>query len=671
MITQEVEPSTSARDWPASFRVEAATISEIQAHLSTGQLCARELLELHLERITAFDKRGPCINAVIELNPDAAAIADTLDHEFAATGRLRPLHGVPVLLKDNINTADRMNTTAGSHLLLGSVARQDATVVKRLREAGAVLIGKANMDEFATANGLPSGRGGVVRNPYDPTRDANGSSSGSAAGVAAGFACVALGTDTCSSLRFPAADCSLVALKPTSGLVSRAGVMPGSATIDVVGPLARNVTDLALLLGTLTGYDPLDTVTSESEDQSFTDYTRFLRHGDLSGVRIGVARKGFCGVTADVDLAFENAIEVLKLLGAEIVDPVVLRKISFGGFSKDVKQLLETLDEQASVEYFKSLHPDSPFTSFEQFYYFVLTAQFPTLVDLKGMFRGVSPQEISSLNGAGSDRAKKQHEARQRFFSEQQKLILSVMDGNKLDGVVFPTKSKLAAPILPDETYPAGDAGIPHLASYSGFPELTVPAGYSRSGLPIGISFLGRAFSEPVLLRLGFAYEQATKHRRCPDLSARKMRTPGEIPPVPQNDNFAASITLEGSSSVVHGNNFRAGVERGEPRHGTGKFIDRTVWYDWTAPESGWVKFDTAESYPARHYVAIYTGESLQELQEVACNNYPEKEMESPDSVRFKAVKDTTYRIAVGSNPQLVALGKVVLKWHLAAPRIV
>lgn len=667
MITQEVETSSSA-----SFRVEEATISEIQRQLSSGELSARELLDMHLDRIAAFDKRGPCINAVIELNPDATAIADSLDREFASTGRLRPLHGVPILLKDNINTADRMNTTAGSHLLLGSFARQDATIVTKLREAGAVLIGKANMDEFATANGLPSGRGGVVRNPYDPTRDANGSSSGAAAGVAAGFACAALGTDTCSSLRFPAADCSLVALKPTSGLISRAGIMPGSATIDVVGPLARSVTDLAIVLGTLTGRDPLDIVTSESENQSFSDYATFLNHaGDLSGIRIGIARKGFCGVNAEADLAFENAIEVLKQLGAEIVDPVVLRKISFGGFSKDVRRLLETLDEQASIEYFETLHPDSPFTSFEQFYYFVLTAQFPTLIDLKGMLKQVSLQDVATANSAGSELRERQQEARQRFFAEQRKLILSVMEGNKLDAVVFPTKSKLATPILPDETYPAGDAGVPHLASYSGFPELTCPAGYSRGGLPIGISFLGRAFSEPALLRLGFAYEQATNHRRTPDLSVKRPSTAGEIPPVPQNDKFAASITLEGSSSVIHGNNFRASVEPGEPRHGTARFIDRTVWYDWTAPESGWARFDTAESYPAKHYIAVYTGQSLQELREVACNNYLERELEWPDFVRFKAFKDMTYRIAVGSNQQLVALGRIVLKWHLAAPRSV
>ena len=445
--------------------------------------------------------------------------------------------------------------------------------------------------------------------------------------------------------------------------------MPGSATIDVVGPIARSMTDLAIVLGTLTGYDPLDSVTAESEGHSSSDYTRFLRPGDLSGVRIGVARKGFCGVTTEVDLAFENAIKVLKLLGAEIVDPVVLRKISFGGFNKDVRRLLEILDEQGRVEYFKTLHPDSPFTSFEQFRYFVLAAQFPTLVDLKEMLRGISLPDVATPDHP--ELANRLRDARQRFFSEQRKLILSVLDGNKLDAVIFPTKSKLATPILPDENYPAGDAGMPHLASYSGFPELTVPAGYSRGGLPIGISFLGRAFSEPVLLRLGFAYEQATQHRRTPDLSAKKARIFREIPPVPPNDNFATSITLEGLSNVVQGNNFRAGVEHGEPRHGTARFIDRTVWFDWTAPESGWVRFDTAESYPARHYLAVYTGESLQQLQEVAGNNYPEKEIESPDSLRFKAVKDTTYRIAVGSNAQLVALGKIVLKWHLAPQRAV
>jgi amidase len=664
MITQEVETSGVA-----SFRIEEATIYDIRARMRAGRLSARGLLEMHLERIAAYDKRGPCINAVIELNPDAAAIADGLDREAEATGKHRPLHGIPLLIKDNINTADRMNTTAGSHLFLGSVARHDATVVKRLREAGAVILGKANMDEFATANGLPSGRGGVVRNPYDPTRDANGSSSGSAAAVASGFACAALGTDTCSSLRFPAADCSLVALKPTSGLVSRAGIMPGSATTDVVGPLARTVTDLAVVLGTLTGFDELDPVTAEGEGQSFEDYKQFLRAGALSGVRVGVARKGFCGVTAEVDLAFESAVEALRGLGAEVVDPVVVRRISFGGFSKEVRKLLEVLDEQARVEYFESLHPDSPFSSFEQFHYVALTAQFPTLVELKEMLRGVSPQDVSAMRGAES--AMMQQEARRRFFSEQQKLILSVLDGNRLDAVVFPTKSKLAAPLLPDETYPAGDAGIPQLASYSGFPELTLPAGYSRAGLPIGLSLLGRAFSEPTLLRLGFAFEQATQHRRSPDLSAKVARVRGEIPPAPPNDDFTASVTLEGSSGVVEGNNFRARVEPGEPRHGIGKFIDRTVWFDWTAPESGLARFDTAESYPARHYVAVYVGSSLRQLEEVACNNYPGKELESPDSVRFRAVKGTNYRIAVGTNQQLVALGKIILRWHVAAPGIV
>jgi hypothetical protein len=212
---------------------------------------------------------------------------------------------------------------------------------------------------------------------------------------------------------------------------------------------------------------------------------------------------------------------------------------------------------------------------------------------------------------------------------------------------------------------------MPQLASYSGFPELTVPAGYSRGGLPVGLSFLGRAFSEPALLRLGFAFEQATQHRRSPDLSAKVARVFGTIPPAPPNDNFDASVTLEGASGVVEGNNFLARVEPGEPRHGTGKFIDRTVWYDWTAPESGLVRFDTSESFPARHYVAVYVGSSLRQLEEVVCNNYPGKEIESPDSVRFKAVKGTTYRIAVGSNQQLVALGKIVLRWHLAAPRVV
>jgi hypothetical protein len=453
------------------------------------------------------------------------------------------------------------------------------------------------------------------------------------------------------------------------GLVSRAGVMPGSYTTDVVGPLARTVQDLAVVLGVLAGADPLDYSTGESAGKSFADYTQFLREGDLRGTRIGVARKGFCGVTEEIDAAFESAVEVLKQLGAEIVDELVLRKINFGGYSKETKRLLEILDERARLDYFETLHPDSAIDSFERFHYVALTSQYPTLVDLKAMLRGISLKDVADARNAPPELMQALREAQRRFFAEQRKLLLPLLDGKQLDAVVFPTKTKLAASILPDESYPSGSTGMPELASFSGFPELTVPAGYSREGLPIGLSFLGRAFSEPTLLRLAYAFEQATQHRRSPDLSRRAPRSFGQIPTVPANDKFADAFKLEGATGSVEGNNFSAQIETFEPRHGLSQLIDRTVWYEWAAPEQGLARFDTSESYPARHYLAVYSGTALARLEEVACNNYLEREIGSPHSVMFKADKGVTYKIAVGTNSQLAALGKIVLKWNLSPQR--
>jgi amidase len=633
--------------------------------MESGETTARAMTEIYSERIAEFNKRGPCINAVLEMNPDALRIAESLDRERASRRIRGPLHGIPVLVKDNIGTADKLNTSSGSYLLQGIVIEKDATLVKKLRDRGAIILGKANMDELGSGNGVPSGRGGPVRNPYDLSRNASGSSSGSAAAIAANFAAAAFGTDARSSIRFPASDCSVVALKPTLGLISRAGILLGAITIDTAGPLARTVTDLATTLGVVTGVDPLDPVTHESAGKYYKDYTRFLKKNGLHKARIGIARDGFCGVSADVDKALEDAILVMKDLRAEIVDPIGIEAVPYGGSNEEDRMLIEAADQKARVDYFKGLACNSPIRSFEQFAFLALTSEFPTVLDLRSILRDVFLNDVSDWINFIPDFMRAYDLARDRFFGEQRALILSAMDTNRLDAIVFPTKSKLAAPLLPDESFPPGSRGVPELASYSGFPEITLPAGYSQSGLPIGISFLGRAFCEPVLLRLAYAYEQATRHRRPPDLPATLPSVSSNLPPVPSNNEFANRLTISGASGTIEGNNFSADIEPGEPRHGTARYIDRSIWYTWTAPESGVVRFDTSDSYPAWHSTAVYTGFRLSTLVEVACNNYKDGEDDFAGSVEFRAEKGVAYQIAIGSHPQLVNLGKVVLRWNL------
>ena len=649
-----------------SFKLEELTIADLQAAMESGELTARVITEMYTERIAEFNRRGPCINAVLEMNPDALRIAEGLDRERESGFVRGPLHGIPILLKDNIGTADKMNTSSGSYLLQGIVVEEDATLVKKLRGAGAVILGKANMDELGSGNGVPSGRGGPVRNPYDLRRNASGSSSGSAAAIAANFAAIAFGTDARSSIRFPASDCSVVALRPTLGLISRAGILLGAITIDTVGPLARTVADLAITLGIVTGVDSLDPITHESVGKYCEDYTRLLKKDGLHRARIGVARKGFCGVSADVDAALEDAILVMKDLGAEVIDPVTIEAAPYGGSNEEDRALIEAADQRARMDYFKGLARNSPVRSFEQFAFLALTAEFPTVLDLRLLLRDAMLNDVSEWADFTLDFTRAYSRARARFFAEQRDLILSAMDTNRLDAVIFPTKSKLASPLLPDASFPPGNRGAPEVASYSGFPEITLPAGYSRSGLPIGISFLGKAYCEPVLLRLAYAYEQATKHRRPPDLPATLPPVSGNLPTVPPNNEFANRLTISGDSGIIEGNNFSADIEPGEPRHGIARYIDRSIWYTWTASASGVVKFDTSDSYPAWHCTAVYTGSDLSTLVEVACNNHRDCEDDLADSVEFRAEKGVAYQIAIGSHPRLVNLGKVALRWSMA-----
>src|SRR5262249_30390606 len=312
----------------AAFPLEEATVGQLQDWMSAGRYSARQISELYLKRIEEIDRRGPTLRSVIEINPDALNIADRLDSERREKGPRGPLHGIPVLIKDNIDTADRMTTTAGSLALEGSIAARDAFIVERLRAAGAVILGKTNMSEWANFRSTHStsgwsGRGGLVRNPYALNRNPCGSSSGSGVAVAANLCAVAIGTETDGSIVYPATANGIVGIKPTVGLVSRSGIVPIAHSQDTAGPMARTVTDAAILLGAITGIDPIDPATRESEGKSFADYTRFLDANGLSGARIGVARKYF-GFSDEVDRLMAAAIEEMKRAGAVIIDPINL-----------------------------------------------------------------------------------------------------------------------------------------------------------------------------------------------------------------------------------------------------------------------------------------------------------------------------------------------------------
>jgi amidase len=661
-ISEPVPPESPAKS--AGFELEESTIAAQQVAMQSGALTARAIAETYLERIAEFDKRGPCINAIIEVNPDALARADELDRERRSGQINGPLHGIAVVVKDNIDTADRMNTSAGSYLLQGCVVKEDATVVKKLRQAGALILGKANLNEMALGD-RPSARGGPVRNPYALDRKITGSSGGPAAAVAANFAAFAIGTDTNASMRFPAADCALVALKPTLGLISRAGAFPGMITIDTLGPLTRSVSDLAIALGVLVGTDARDPATLQAGERGHSDYQQFLQAGGLKGARIGVARKDFFGINPEIDEAMEAAIEVLKQQGAEIVEGVSIEAIPYGGYRSEARRLIQAMDFKAIVDYFNHLGPASPIRSFEQFRYLLLTGSLPTSLRVDSRLKSNDQARLVSLFAEKPELVRLYDLAREQFLRAQQQIILSVMDGERLDAITFPTRTSFAAPLLPDDSLRLESAGQPEIASYSGFPELTVPAGYSRAGLPIGISFLGRAFAEPLLLRLAYSYEQATRQRHAPDMRRGLPPVPERIPDVPINDRFMLRTIIAGKSGRVEGNNFSAGVERGEPRHGTARLIDRTVWYTWTAPEAGLALFDVAESYPAHHVVAVYKGTSLSQLAEVACNNYDAGDDTPETGLGFVAEKNTAYQIAIGSNLEMASLGKVVLKWEM------
>jgi amidase len=502
-------PAFQTKSSAGSFELEEITVSELQEGMTSGRFTAHSITEKYLARIEAIDKHGPTINSVIEVNPDALDIAKGLDKERKQKHLRGPLHGIPVLIKDNIDTSDRMMTTAGSLALVGSKPPKDSTVAQKLREAGAVILGKTNLSEWANIRSNQStsgwsGRGGQTKNPYVLDRNPCGSSSGSGAGVSANLCAIAIGTETDGSIVCPASANGVVGLKPTVGLWSRTGIIPISHSQDTPGPLCRTVRDAAIFLGALTGVDEEDSATSESRGKSYADYTQFLVADGLRGARIGVVRATF-GFNAAVDALMGNALEVLKARGAVLVDPA---EIETRGKFDETESTVFMYELKADLNaYLARLGPRGPVHTLQEIIEFNENHReqempyFGQELFLKSQLKGpLSSQEYL-------DALKKNHQL------SRIEGIDAVMDKHKLDTLVAPTGGPAWLTDLV-----AGDhfgGGSSSFAAVAGYPNINVPAG-EVFGLPVGISFFGRAWSEPVLIRIAYAYEQASKLRKAP-----------------------------------------------------------------------------------------------------------------------------------------------------------
>jgi amidase len=497
---------------PEAFELDELTLAQLREGLASGRWTARRLTELYLGRIDALDRRGPALHAMITVNPDALAIADRLDEERRARGARGPLHGIPILVKDNIDTADRMATTAGSLALAKSVAPRDAFLVERLRAAGAVLLGKTNLSEWANFRSTRSSSGwsavgGQCRNPYVLDRNPCGSSSGSGAAVSANYAAVSVGTETDGSIVCPANSCGLVGLKPTVGLVSRAGIVPISHTQDTAGPMARTVADAAALLGALAGVDPRDPATEAGAGHAHQDYTQFLDPGALRGARIGVLRKSF-GIHPRSDALMEDAIETMRKAGAAIVDPV-----EFAGHGKlsDTEFVVLLYEFKAGLNAYLAGRPDLPVRTLAE-----LIAFNERHADREMPFFGQEIFHMAEAKGPLTDKEYLEALETCRVLSRDQG-IDAALGQHRLDALIAPTGGPAwTTDLVNGDHFTGGSSTAPAVA---GYPNLTVPAGFI-SGLPVGISFIGGAWSEPRLISLAFAFEQATHRRRPPGFSA-------------------------------------------------------------------------------------------------------------------------------------------------------
>jgi amidase len=494
----------------SAFDLEEATLADLQAGMASGRMTSHSITQQYIARIEEIDRQGPTLRHVLEANPDALAIADSLDRERKA-GRLRGLlHGIPILLKDNIDTADRMTTTAGSLALEGSIPLQDAFIAAKLRSAGAVLLGKTNLSEWANFRSTHSssgwsGRGGQAKNPYVLDRNPCGSSSGSGGAVSANLCAGAIGTETDGSIVCPASANGIVGIKPTLGLVSRAGIIPIAHSQDTAGPMTRTVRDAAIMLNALAGIDPRDPATRGSQTRGQIDYTRFLDPNGLRGARIGVARTKFFGYSDVTDKLVNDAIDVMKAQGAVLVDPA---NIETAGKFDDSEFDVLLYEFKADLNgYLAGLGPKAPVRTLQDIIDFNERNK-----DREMPYFGQEIMVMAQKKGPLSEKKYRDELAKNIRMSRTQG-IDATMSKHKLDAIVAPTGSPPWTTDLINGDHFSGASSTP--AAVAGYPNINVPAGYSHN-LPVGISFFGRAYSEPTLIKLAYAYEQATKHRRAP-----------------------------------------------------------------------------------------------------------------------------------------------------------
>jgi len=494
----------------AALDLETATIADLQGAMKAGTLTSEKLVQAYLARIAAYDKQGPTINAVITANPKALEEAKALDAERKAKGPRSPIHGIPIVLKDNFDTSD-LPTTAASLLLKGSIPPDDAYVVKKLRDAGAVILAKVNLSEFAGGGGsvgpgAPNGfssMGGQTRNPHDPTRGPGGSSGGTGASIAAVFAQFGLGTDTGGSIRWPSSLNGIVGLKPTHGLLSRDGIVPLALSYDTGGPMARSVSDIAVALGIMTGIDPADPATKKSEGHLLHDYTPFLKKGSLKGARIGVARN-FFKQDPETDRVMEKAIAQLKALGADVVDPVIYPDYIMQARNPLLRQLMRDEFKTQIAAYLATLKPGFPRNVAELA---AKAANPATEYNNPSKRDGLKMTEETALPLDDPQYLAAKNEGLALF----RQTMMAIFAEHHLDVIVYPTWPTPAQPISGGPGTAGLSAAATMIANLTGFPDLIVPAGLTADGLPVTISFFGPAFSEPKLLGYGYDFEQATK----------------------------------------------------------------------------------------------------------------------------------------------------------------